>query len=337
MTKPKKPKKKPKFNRDSAIISALKRTFSRSPVVVEVRKSLRQEQVKYKKDGTVAKVPAVLYPCAECNELHMGKNTQVDHIEPVVPLNIPVKHACLDMIIARLFCDISNLQMLCKICHKVKSKEENTKRREWKSAKKIKHIVYITTNKINGKFYIGIHSTEDYDDGYLGSGILIKKAIAKYSEDSFYRKILYVFETREEAVEKEIELVNETFVKNARTYNLALGGSGGTALGVETKIKISKALIGRDVSADTRSKMSKYRTGMKYSESTRKNMSIANRKAIDSGNHKQTKSVVCVNTGITYMSIGIAAKELGIPASSISSVCRGKRKDIKGLVFKYKV
>ena len=42
------------------------------------------------------------------------------------------------------------------------------------------NYVYITTNKINGKFYIGKHSTDNLNDKYLGSGILICKAEKKY-------------------------------------------------------------------------------------------------------------------------------------------------------------
>ena len=44
------------------------------------------------------------------------------------------------------------------------------------------HYNYITTNKINGKRYVGMHSTDNIDDKYLGSGQLLIKAINKYGE-----------------------------------------------------------------------------------------------------------------------------------------------------------
>ena len=39
------------------------------------------------------------------------------------------------------------------------------------------NVVYQITNLINGKIYIGVHSTDDINDGYMGSGDLIKMAI----------------------------------------------------------------------------------------------------------------------------------------------------------------
>ena len=89
------------------------------------------------------------------------------------------------------------------------------------------HIIYETKNKVNEKTYVGYHCTEDLDDSYLGSGKLIKKAIKKYGIENFERKILYVFPNKNEAMEKELEIVNEDFVNRKDTYNLKLGGEGG--------------------------------------------------------------------------------------------------------------
>jgi hypothetical protein len=40
-------------------------------------------------------------------------------------------------------------------------------------------LVYKTVNNISNKIYVGVHSTEDLDDGYLGSGLLLNRAIKK--------------------------------------------------------------------------------------------------------------------------------------------------------------
>jgi len=55
----------------------------------------------------------------------------------------------------------------------------------------IYHLVYLTTNLINNKIYIGVHSTYNLDDGYLGSGIGIKNAIKKYGKQNFKRQIIH--------------------------------------------------------------------------------------------------------------------------------------------------
>lgn len=88
------------------------------------------------------------------------------------------------------------------------------------------HIVYKTTNLINGRFYIGMHSTNNLNDSYLGSGWILKEAIKKYGRESFKREILHIFKHRKEALIKEAELVNAEFIKNKNNYNLVIGGCG---------------------------------------------------------------------------------------------------------------
>lgn len=89
------------------------------------------------------------------------------------------------------------------------------------------YTIYKTTNKINGKSYIGKHKTHDLNDEYLGSGIYLNRAINKYGRENFYKEILFVFDNEFDMNEKEKELINEEITKDAQYYNVALGGYGG--------------------------------------------------------------------------------------------------------------
>ena len=86
------------------------------------------------------------------------------------------------------------------------------------------HFVYKTTNKINGRFYYGVHNTDDLNDGYLGSGVALKNAIKKYGIDNFEREIVKFFDTMDEAFEYEQEIVNEEMIRNNQCYNMQIGG-----------------------------------------------------------------------------------------------------------------
>lgn len=103
----------------------------------------------------------------------------------------------------------------------------------------LKYIVYLTTNKINNKIYVGIHMTRNPDvfDGYLGGGADINlprtynkgktqfhRAILKYGTSAFYRQTIREFDNLEDAKALEREIVNDEFIKREDTYNQSLGG-----------------------------------------------------------------------------------------------------------------
>lgn len=104
---------------------------------------------------------------------------------------------------------------------------------------KIYNYIYLITNNINGKIYIGKHSTDNLDDDYMGSGILIKKAIQKYSVENFTKDYLAFCDT-----EEKLNWLEKFYIKkyNARQvgYNLTDGGDGrlGFIMSEETKEKL---------------------------------------------------------------------------------------------------
>lgn len=87
------------------------------------------------------------------------------------------------------------------------------------------YYVYKITNNVNNKEYIGFHSTNDLDDGYMGSGKLLIKAIEKYGIENFSKIILKFFDNKKSAEEYERFLVNEEYVNREDTYNLTIGGN----------------------------------------------------------------------------------------------------------------
>ena len=94
-------------------------------------------------------------------------------------------------------------------------------------------FVYLTTNKINGKRYIGqrYYDTKEKWKLYLGSGKILKDAIKKYGRDNFTVEILENCKTKEILNEKEkywIKKYNAIF--DDSFYNIALGGDGGDVI-----------------------------------------------------------------------------------------------------------
>lgn len=127
-------KRRSKWNENSVIRGAIRRVFSRSPLVQEVRRKVRIEKVQYNRDGKPSKKKAVYYQCALCPDLSRAKTTSVDHIEPVV--DPAVGFVDWNTYVARLFCKPEGLQVVCEKCHDAKTAVERKVRIATKKAKK---------------------------------------------------------------------------------------------------------------------------------------------------------------------------------------------------------
>lgn len=85
--------------------------------------------------------------------------------------------------------------------------------------------VYKVINLVNGKYYIGVHKSNNANDDYMGSGPLIKKAINKYGRENFKKEILFEYDNETDAYSKERELLDGIW-SDSNCYNLNEGGKG---------------------------------------------------------------------------------------------------------------
>jgi hypothetical protein len=115
------------------------------------------------------------------------------------------------------------------------------------------HYLYKIKNKLNGKIYIGIHSTDNIDDGYMGSGVLIIKAIERYGKDNFTKTIIKYCDNRELLVELEKKVVNKKFVSRRDTYNVTVGGLGSASTWEKSNETIAYKLKNDSIWAEKRS------------------------------------------------------------------------------------
>jgi hypothetical protein len=88
------------------------------------------------------------------------------------------------------------------------------------------YFLYRITNTTNGKIYVGVHETQDLNDGYMGSGELLQQAMRR-PENKFTKEILERFKSSEEMYAREAEVVDWAFIQRDDVYNIRLGGKGG--------------------------------------------------------------------------------------------------------------
>ena len=210
-------------------------------------------------------------------------------------------------------------------------------------------IVYMHENKINHKKYIGITCQKPTQRWRGGKGYKIgafKRAIDKYGWNNFEHKVLYKHLSKEEACDKEIELINKYKTANKKYgYNMCEGGNLTTGYQhtIEAKEKMSEMkknlynginnpmygkkgilapMYGKHLTEEHKRKISQAKKGKPnlYTKTL----------------YKQIDQYDLQGNFIkTWESISIAEKELKLKGTHISRVCRGKRKTTGGYVFKY--
>jgi group I intron endonuclease len=143
------------------------------------------------------------------------------------------------------------------------------------------YYIYKITNLCNGKTYIGMHRTKNLDDGYMGSGKLLKAAIKKYGKENFQKDILETFDNEEDMILKEKELVTNEFILSEDNYNIMPGGKFGSLE------RNNLSFTGKKHSETTIEKIRSASIGRKHSEETKKKISKNNFSKIDPEKQKE--------------------------------------------------
>ncbi len=138
------------------------------------------------------------------------------------------------------------------------------------------------------------------EDGYIGTGTLLKQAIKKYGKETFVKTIIADYPTRKEASDHEKLAVTMVQVECDECYNLKTGGlneatfkhtpearkkisdaqigkpSGraGFTHSEETKLKVKQWWVDNPMSIEDRERVSKAFKGRKHSEESKEKMRI---------------------------------------------------------------
>lgn len=178
---------------------------------------------------------------------------------------------------------------------------------------KDKFIVYKRTNKINGKVYIGITSRtpeQRLKQGYRDSQY-IYNALKKYGSKNFETTILFSGLSKEEACQKEIEIIAlYDSTNHTKGYNISKGGSA--------------PMWGRHHTEEAKKRFSEQRMG--------ENNSFYGK------HHNRSKTpnnvpVICLNTLEIYPSISLAGEQMGVSTSNLQhatnndQMCAGQDKN----------
>lgn len=207
-------------------------------------------------------------------------------------------------------------------------------------------IVYMATNTINNKVYIGqtVQKFHRRKTGHLyaarrGSSLRFHRAIRKYGEENFSWEIIYHADNLQDLNNAEEYLIAE-YQSRVKGYNVKFGGDN-QRIPEETKRRIGKANTGKKHSVETRKKMSMDRKGEKSPHFGRK---LSKSRCIDIGVASKARN--CGEThprfdatiraflhpeyGLAFCPRYFLCKEFALPYGDLSEVINGRRRSVKG-------
>lgn len=186
------------------------------------------------------------------------------------------------------------------------------------------YCVYVHTNLINGKMYVGL--SKNADERWRGNGKnywespKFWNAIKKYGWENFDHEIIASNLTREEACNMERLLIKKLKTQDDRFgYNI---NEGGDAFTPDENARKKLRVLAHNRFA-----------GVPFNQEHKEKISAT--RTFFSGCVEGKKPIACVETGKYFESVSDASRKLNIPHSSISHVLTGKRPHTHNLHFMY--
>lgn len=234
-------------------------------------------------------------------------------------------------------------------------------------------IVYMATNLVNGKRYIGVTKGTlanrryfHFSDARRGRKKIFSRAIRKHGAEAFQWRVMHDYLFPEDAVAAEVRFISSLKPE----YNMTAGGDGtqGLVMSEESRAKMRAAYTParrakaretilksltperRARSAETlrkkltgvpnhgtalRNKSKEHAERARIQGIAQKDAFVARCKGIPKGNERV---VVCLTDGMEFPSASAAARHYGASKSQLIELCGGKKNRLtcKGKTFKYK-